>query len=274
MISVITPSFRQLEWLKLCAASVADQPGRVEHLIQDGGSGDDFGRWAGSQSFADCRSEPDRGMYDAINRGFLRARGEILSWLNCDEQYLPDALGKVAAHFDQHPETDILFGDIVMVDEALLPISYRRAVIPLRGQIRWNFLPTFSAATFIRRRIIDDGHLLDDSFRAIADAEWIHRLLGLGFRPAVVHQPLASFMQTGRNMGQSPESIRESKCWRGRQTPLDHLQAGTHRLIHRLRKLRVGGYSKREIQGAIYHPGLGSRRPLSGEVGGTWNPKS
>jgi len=274
MISVITPSFRQLEWLKLCAASVADQPGMVEHLIQDGGSGEDFGQWARSQGFADCRSEPDKGMYDAINRGFRRARGEILCWLNCDEQYLPDSLAIVAAHFERHPETDILFGDIVMVDEQLEPISYRHAVAPLRGQVRWNFLPTFSAATFVRRRIIDDGHLLDDSFRAIADAEWIHRLLGLGYKTAVLNQPLASFMQTGHNMGQSAEGIREARAWRERRSPVDHLRAGFHRAVHRLRKACSGGYGKWRIHSAIHHPGQNGRQPLKGEVGGTWNSMS
>ena len=53
-------------------------------------------------------------MYDAINRGFAKASGDILAWLNCDEQYLPGALAKVADHFARHPRTDILFGDIIL----------------------------------------------------------------------------------------------------------------------------------------------------------------
>jgi glycosyltransferase involved in cell wall biosynthesis len=84
LYSIITPSFRQLDHLTRCAASVMAQRTdvKLEHIIQDGGTGDDFDSWASGQSFAKCFQEPDGGMYDAINRGFIKSSGEILAWLN------------------------------------------------------------------------------------------------------------------------------------------------------------------------------------------------
>ncbi len=271
-ISVITPSFRQVELLKLCAASVADQGGRVtvEHLIQDGCTGDGFAEWAATQEFAQCHAEPDKGMYDAINRGFCKARGGIVCWLNCDEQYLPGALEKVANYFAAHPETDILFGDVIVVDAQLRPAFYRKAVEPLAGQIRLNFLPTYSAATFVRRRVIDEGHLLDDSFRAISDAEWIHRLLRLGYRSAVLDEALAVFKQTGENLGQSAAGMEESRRWRAPRHPWDRIRARFFRIWHHWRKLRAGAYRQRRIRTAVYHPGHACRLPMEAVIGGRW----
>src|SRR5688572_33328672 len=107
-ISVVTPSFRNSRWLKLCIASVADQPGvQVEHIVQDAGSDDGTQDWLPHDKRVKAFIEKDAGMYDAINRGWQRAAGDVVSQLNCDEQYLPGALQAVGEYFQHHPETDI-----------------------------------------------------------------------------------------------------------------------------------------------------------------------
>ena len=100
MISIVTPSFRQLDWLRLALASVADQQGvEVEHIVQDGGSEAETLAPMAANPIVRLFSEPDDGMYDAINRGLRRTRGEICGYLNCDEQYLPGTLAKVTEIF-------------------------------------------------------------------------------------------------------------------------------------------------------------------------------
>jgi glycosyltransferase involved in cell wall biosynthesis len=129
--SVITPSFGQLEFLKLNAVSVADQVSdgvEVEHLVQDGGSTDGTAEWLAGQAGIVGIVEKDEGMYDAINRGLKRARGEVYSWLNCDEQYLPGALAAVAEFFEAHPEVDIAFGHTIVVDNDAVPAIVEAAV--------------------------------------------------------------------------------------------------------------------------------------------------
>jgi glycosyltransferase involved in cell wall biosynthesis len=270
--SIITPSYKQVEHLRRCALSVADQEGEfiTEHLVQDGLSGASFDKWAAQQRFAQCVSELDRGMYDAINRGFTRARGEILAWLNCDEQYLPHALEKVAHFFDSNPTVDILFGDIVIVSSDGIPIGYRQAVKPLLGYIRSCFLSTFSAATFVRRKIIDDGHLLDTNFLAISDAVWIDELLRSGYRCAVLNQPLAVFTQTGENLGQSTVSAEEGLKWRAITGMHGKLRKFFWSAIHRLRKMLAGAYRRRSIQVSIYHGDDSFRKDSSGLVSERW----
>src|ERR1700731_1356139 len=111
MISIITPSFRASKWLKLCIASVADQKGvAFEHIVQDSCSDDGTQQWLSNDPRVTAFIEKDNGMYDAINRGLRRASGEICAYLNCDEQYLPGTLAKVAKFFDTHPKLDVLFG--------------------------------------------------------------------------------------------------------------------------------------------------------------------
>src|SRR5688572_33122025 len=84
--SVITPSFRNSRWLKLCIASVADQDIDHEHIVQDSCSDDGTQDWLPHDKRVKAFIEKDKGMYDAVNRGLRRATGEILSYINCDEQ--------------------------------------------------------------------------------------------------------------------------------------------------------------------------------------------
>jgi len=270
--SVVTPSFKQLDLLQRCAASVADQIGdfRVEHLIHDGLSGADFDSWAAEQAFASCRSEKDEGMYDAINRGFARATGDVVAWLNCDEQYLPDTLSKVAEYFADHPEVDILFGDIVVVSPDGNPLGYRQAIQPLPGHIRSCFLSTFSAATFLRRKVIDQGHLLDIGYRAISDAVWIEELLRNGYRCGVLNEPLAVFTQTGSNLGQTMQSVEEGQQWRKTTGAEGGLRKALWSTLHRLRKLWAGAYRSREVNISIHLNEGAGRKTLRGRVSERW----
>lgn len=275
-LSIITPSFRQLDYLRLCAASVEDQQGDFshEHLVQDGGSGGEFERWAAEQDFAKVVSGKDGGMYDAINRGFARAGGDVLAWLNCDEQYLPGTLAKVAEWFGRHPDRDILFGDVVLVSPDGRPLSYRQAVTPLRGHIRNCFLATYSAATFVRRRVIEEGHHLDTRYRAIADAVWIEELLEAGYQAGVLNEPLAVFTQTGGNLGQTPAAEEENRRWSAEKGAGSAVGRIFWSAVHRVRKFAKGSYRPREVAVAIHLPGSAGRVERRARIGGRWRTRA
>src|SRR5437667_686879 len=104
--SIITPSFRSSAWLKLCLASVADQGIELEHIVQDAGSDDGTLDWLPQDRRIKAFVEKDAGMYDAVNRGLRRATGELLAYINCDEQYLPGALSTVMDFFKQNPSIE------------------------------------------------------------------------------------------------------------------------------------------------------------------------
>ncbi len=271
--SVITPSFNQVEHLKLCAKSIADQTGsfELEHIVRDGAGGAEIEKWISSKPFAKVVCEPDSGMYDAINQGFENAQGDILSWLNCDEQYLPNTLDKVSRWFNQHPNHHILFGDVILVDKESQPLSYRKAMIPLRGHLRNCFLPTFSAATFVRRSIIDSGLLLSTEYRAISDAIWVDQILEAGFKAGVLNEPLSTFMQTGENLGQSELSFREGDHWNLATGSNRSLTKYLWKTIHRFRKLLSLSYIRRDARIQIYHPSSNDRVLRQRKIGGLWS---
>src|ERR1017187_9697678 len=113
--SIITPSFRNSAWLKLCIASVADQAGvELEHIVQDSCSDDGTQDWLPQDRRVKAFIEKDGGMYDAINRGYRRAQGDILAHLNCDEQYLPGTLKHVQNFFEAHPDVEAIFAGAVV----------------------------------------------------------------------------------------------------------------------------------------------------------------
>jgi glycosyltransferase involved in cell wall biosynthesis len=272
-ISVVTPSYKQIDFLKCCAASVADQAGdfEVEHLIHDGGSGREFEQWAAEQQGAVCISEKDDGMYDAINRGFRKANGDIIAWLNCDEQYLPGALDKVSRFFDSHPDIDIVFGDVVLVDELMTPLAYRRAIKPSIAHTRYSHLSTFSAATFIRRRVLDEGHFLQTRWKTIADAVWIEELLSAGYRSATIREPLAVFCMLGSNLGQSSLLFEERKQWEIELKYTNKWIKRLHIMRHRIAKFLFGAYNLQKTRISAFLPNTSYRTTKSAWLTGQWS---
>ena len=252
-ISVITPSFRQLDWLRACAASVADQAGvSVEHIVQDAGTGDALEAWAASHPGLRLFVESDQGMYDAVNRGLRRARGKICAYLNCDEQYLPGVLADVAALFEKRPEVDVFFGDAVLLRPSGEPFSYRRVVLPSRVHTRLAIVGTFTCAMFFRRTLVERGYEFNPAWKAIGDAEWVDRLLQDKIRMAVIRRPLAAFGLTGDNLGTSPLARDEYAVWRRQAGAPPAWLTGPAIVLYRLRKLLAGAYVRRAIPLELY----------------------
>lgn len=210
--SVVTPTRNSLDKLRRCVGSVRGQQGvEFEHLLQDACSTDGTPEWLAGQSGLDWCSERDEGMYDAINRGWSRASGDIFSWLNSDEQYLPGTLAKVQAFFEKNPDVDFLYGDALVIDGAGELLAARREIRLSRRYIANSFLNAFSCTTFFRRHLWDEGILkLDKEFRYAADMDLILRLLLSGKRYAKLDGYLSAFTLDGSNLSCHPGMLEES----------------------------------------------------------------
>ncbi len=252
--SIITPSFHQFEWLKLCAASIADQQGvTFEHIVQDAGTGGRLGAWATAQPGLRLYVEQDNGMYDAVNRGLRRATGEILAYLNCDEQYLSGTLTTIADFFAQHPEVDVAFGNVVVVDETGKYICSREALLPQLYHTWVCTLAVFTAATFFRRRIIDQHKLyFNDQWRQLGDAVWVLELLKRRIQMAPIGRFLTAFTDSGENLMLKPNAIVEQKQLRESSPTWAQKLRAFWVLQHRLRRLFHGVYLPSKLTYSIF----------------------
>lgn len=120
LISVITPSFNQADFIEETIRSVLDQEyPRIEYIVIDGASTD---RTVSVLKKYEDRltwvSEPDRGQTHALNKGFRMAKGEIVCWLNADDLFLPGAVSAAVEHFRQHPEAMLVYGEGNLIDES------------------------------------------------------------------------------------------------------------------------------------------------------------
>jgi glycosyltransferase involved in cell wall biosynthesis len=252
-ISIVTPSFRQTDLLRLCSRSVLDQAGvEVEHIIQEGGGPEALGDWRPEDVRLKLATEPDRGMYDAINRGLRKARGLIIGHLNCDEQYLPGALLRVHHFFEVHPEIEVVFGDAVLIDLDGRPLSYRRILPPKWNHTRHAHLGTLTCSTFFRRSLLERGFFYPDHYRAIGDAALVLRWIKAGVAMAALRVPLAAFTFTGQNLGASAAAAGE-KAILEQEFGTDLARLRPYFILqHRFRKFIAGAYWPRRLTVAVY----------------------
>ena len=253
--SIITPSYRSGRWLKLCIASVADQQGvHFEHIVQDSCSDDETREWLPTDQRVTAVIEKDTGMYDAVNRGFRKATGDILAYLNCDEQYLPGALKKVADYFESHPEVDVLFADTIVVDSEGSYLCERRSLAPqLCHTLVGTTLSFLTSGLFLRRRVLEKYALFfDTNWRDLGDAEWALRAIRSGIRFGNLRQFTSTFTDTGENMNLLPNARQETRALRN-SAPLWMRKTSWLWVIHyRLRRLLSGLYFTRPYNYAIF----------------------
>lgn len=117
-VTVVTPSYQQASFIEETIQSVLTQTGvRVEYLVMDGGSTDGtleiLEKYRPRLTYL---SEEDQGQTDAINKGFQRAQGRFLAYLNSDDTYLPGTLAKAVRFLDEHPEFAMVYGEGYHVD--------------------------------------------------------------------------------------------------------------------------------------------------------------
>ncbi|MCX6866198.1 MAG: glycosyltransferase family 2 protein [Verrucomicrobia bacterium] len=212
LFTIITPSLNYGRFLGECLASVAAQEGvTLEHLVIDGGSTDDSALVAARFPHVTWSQEPDHGMSEAINKGFDRARGDWVMWLNADDILMPGALLKVAAYVRSHPEVDIVHGDCVFVgsDRLLIRRKYDHPMDELILLFGGCWIP--STSTFLSRRVLADGNRLDQRMRNSFDWDFYLKLLRAGYHFGYLAEPLAEFRWHDRNLSILHDSRRRTE---------------------------------------------------------------
>jgi glycosyltransferase involved in cell wall biosynthesis len=201
--TIITPSLNYGRFLGDCLVSVASQTGlSLEHLVMDGGSTDNSAEIAACFPHATWIQEPDKGMSDAINKGFALAKGDWVMWLNADDRLKPGALAALLGHL-QRSRADIVYGDWDFIDKNGTHI---RSVKSPRWSrfvhIHHHCFIGSTAAFYRKSTVIDSGHRLREDFHFVMDGEFYARLDRDGMNFERVPCTVADFRLHGANASQ------------------------------------------------------------------------
>lgn len=222
LVSIITPSLNRGSRIVSCMNSVCSQTyTNIEHIIVDGGSSDntlDILRKYESKYRMRWVSEPDAGMYAAINKGLGMTSGAFIAYLNTDDLYFPYTVEIAVRHLRQ-PACKIVFGDMVLVREDSSRTDLTLSFYPPFHHDYYSRVAAIGQPTvFMRREVFESVGYFDESYDLIADCDYWLRAASAGFTPMKIAEILAVQID-------HPDTLRETRK--------DSLRAEFERLAHR-----------------------------------------
>ena len=188
LVSIVTPSYNQAAFLEQTIRSVLEQDyPEIEYWVMDGGSQDGsvdiIRKYAGR--LAGWVSEKDSGQADAINKGFARAAGDVIAWVNSDDYYLPGTIRAVVETFQRNPACGLVYGDVISINGTGEPINLMRyQPWGLEGLMQFHILG--QPAVFMRRSVQMQAGMLDPTFHYMLDH---HLWLRMAMRAPVMYVP-------------------------------------------------------------------------------------
>lgn len=211
LVSIITPSYNQAHFIEETIRSVLSQDyPRLEYIIVDGGSTDGspeiIRRYA--DRLAWWVSERDRGQTDALNKGFARAKGEILAWLNSDDTYLPGAVREAVTFLQAHPQVGMVYGDANLTDETGQVLGRFPARQTDYRRLRQGYVHIPQQAAFFRASLWRQVGPLDPSFYFAMDYDlWVR----LARRAPIAYHPRLWANFRLHSAGKSVAA--DDRCW-------------------------------------------------------------
>jgi glycosyltransferase len=205
-ISIITITYNSAKTLPRALESVRSQTyGDIEHIIVDGASTDgtveiikNYSKGPSDKvpSTKEVRwvSEPDGGIYDALNKGIRMATGDVIGFLHSDDVlYSPDSIGQIAAAFE-FSKADVVYGDLQYCNGDKVTRRWRsNAFKP--SSLKFGWMPPHPTL-YVRREVYEQVGEYDSWFRISADYDMILRIFTAGYKTHYIPQVLVS-METG-----------------------------------------------------------------------------
>jgi len=183
LVSIVTPSYNQAQYLEQTIQSVLEQDyPRIEYSIVDGASTDGsleiIKQYVGESGgippvVAWWVSEKDSGQGDAINKGFARAKGDIIGWLNSDDMYVVGTISAAVNVFEENPDVVMVYGDMLAVDERGQTINVMKyKQLTLQDLLCFQIIG--QPSVFFRREVLEQVGGLDTTFHFLLDHHlWI-----------------------------------------------------------------------------------------------------
>jgi len=212
LVSIVTPSFNQARYLEAAMKSVfAQEYPRLEYIVVDGGSTDGSAdiikRY--EHKLAWWVSEKDKGQTDAINKGFARARGDILAWLNSDDTYEPGAVNSAVQALQAHPEAGMVYANCNFINEGGQVIGKFGAAQTDYRRLREGYVHIPQQSMFFRAGLWKQLGPLDPSFYFAMDYDLWTRIAARMQLKYIADQTWANF-----RLHTSGKTIAaDDRCW-------------------------------------------------------------
>ena len=178
-VSVITPSYNQGKYLEQTIQSVLNQTySNIEYLVIDGGSTDNsidiIKKY--EKIIAHWISEPDNGQADAVNKGFNRANGNLLCWINSDDILYPDYVDNRVRQFKENPNADMIYGDIDKGPEPSKKRIRKGKQTNIKDMLKYAQCPIPQQSAMWRRKVVEKIGHLGTQWHVVLDREYFIRM--------------------------------------------------------------------------------------------------
>lgn len=210
--SIVTVTYNASRWLEKTLLSVLSQTyPDIEYILVDGGSTDsttDIIRQYES-GIATWISEPDHGLYDAMNKGLRLATGDYVWFLNAgDTLYTADTVQQIVSRLKKRKRPDVIYGETSLVDASGKSLGLRRLKAP--EKLNWKSFRMGMLVchqSFIVRR--ETAPFYDTAYRLASDFDWCIRCLKQASGVYNTHQVLSCFLEDGLSSVHRKEALKE-----------------------------------------------------------------
>ncbi len=212
LLSIITPCLNRAKYIEEAIQSVLKQDyPAIEHIVMDGGSTDGTLEVLRRYPHLKVISEPDRGLYDALNKGIALSNGDVIGHLNSDDFYLENVFGEIMALFQKDPELEAVFGGAIVFEEDERGERRKIADYSSPESIQLSLdnvtigVPIINAR-FFRKSLYRRVGLYDIGYKIAADREFLVRVSLANIKATTVDGVVYCYRQHSDSLTYNPRS--------------------------------------------------------------------